>query len=122
MQRARTLRAAQCRRRRSRLREGFADGLSGESSVHRSTRLPGARHCVTSGTSGLRANGGTLCGCSDRDAELAPGPERQECARLRARDFLQYDALTITSMLPGVEKYYLEIHTLSRCGSARFIG
>jgi hypothetical protein len=44
------------------------------------------------------------------------------CARIHARDFLQSDTLTITSMLPGVPKNYQEYHAVSRCGIARFSG
>jgi hypothetical protein len=45
----------------------------------------------------------------------------KRCARIRARDFLRNDALTIASMLPGVERDYQELHDFSRRGIARFI-
>jgi hypothetical protein len=82
MQRTRTVRATQCRRRRARLREGFAGGLPGESSVHGRTRLPGAGYSLISstlgpGNSASGAGSGTVCSRPDHYAELALRREHQ---------------------------------------------
>jgi hypothetical protein len=37
-----------------------------------------------------------------------------ECARIRARGFLPFDALTIASMLPGVDAHYPQRHAPAR--------
>ncbi len=43
------------------------------------------------------------------------GGSRQVCARIRARDFSDEDALTIASMLPGIEGHYRQPGLAAQC-------